>query len=79
MQVRHQVEYKVNLRFQTESSLRQHQGNVLHGILQFVKTKEDAPKAVKRAVRMGLISINEVDFVTKEMYNIYIHIPPEEM
>jgi ATP-dependent exoDNAse (exonuclease V) beta subunit len=64
------VASKVNLRFQTESSLRQHQGNVLHGILQFVKTKEDAPKAVKRAVRMGLISTNEVDFVTKELDEI---------
>ena len=64
------VASKVNLRFQTESSLRQHQGNVLHGILQFVKTKEDAPRAINRAVRMGLISSKEVDFVKAELAEI---------
>ena len=61
---------KVNLRFQTESSLRQREGNVLHGILQFVKTKEDAPRAINRAVRMGLISSKEVDFVKAELAEI---------
>jgi ATP-dependent exoDNAse (exonuclease V) beta subunit len=50
---------KVNLRFQTESSLRQREGSVLHGILQFVKTKEDVSRAINRAVRMGLISSRE--------------------
>jgi hypothetical protein len=50
---------KVNLMFQTESSLRQREGSVLHGILQFVKTKEDVSRAINRAVRMGLISSRE--------------------
>ena len=61
---------KVKLRFLTESSLRQREGNVLHGILQFVKTKEDAPRAINRAVRMGLISSKEVDFVKAELAEI---------
>ncbi len=63
------VASKVNLRFQTESSLRQHEGNVLHGILQYVKTKDDVPRAINKAVRMGLISTKEVDLKT-ELDNI---------
>ena len=62
---------KVNLRFQTESSLRQREGNVLHGILQFIKTNEDAPKALKQAVRKGLISSEEVDKVKTELEKIF--------
>jgi CRISPR/Cas system-associated exonuclease Cas4 (RecB family) len=61
----------VKLRLQTESSLRQREGNVLHGILQYIKTKEDAPKAINRAVRMGLISTKEVDFVKAELNEIF--------
>ncbi len=64
-------ESKVKLRLQTESSLRQREGNVLHGILQYIKTKEDAPKAINRAVRMGLISTKEVDFVKAELNEIF--------
>ena len=64
-------ESKVKLRLQTESSLRQREGNVLHGILQYIKTKEDAPKAIDRAVRMGLISTKEVDFVKAELNEIF--------
>lgn len=63
------VASKVNLRFQTESSLRQREGNVLHGILQYVKTKDDAPRAINKAVRMGIISTKEVDLKT-ELDNI---------
>ena len=62
---------KVKLNLQTENSLSQHKGNVLHGILQFVKTRDDAANAVKKAVRMGLIASTEVDYVKSELEEIF--------
>ena len=64
---------KVNLRFQTESTSMQREGNVLHGVLQYIKTKEDAPKAITRALRMGLISSDKVAEVKSELDEILNH------
>ena len=68
------VDYRnsnVELRLQTENSLLQHKGNVLHGILQFVKTVADKDKAVRKAERMGLISTSEIDYVKSELDKIF--------
>ena len=64
---------KIKLNLQTENSLSQHKGNVLHGILQFIKTRDDAPKAVKKAERMGLISSSEVEYIKSELDEILNH------
>ena len=61
---------KVKFRLQTETSEIQQRGNVLHGILQFVKTKEDVERAINKAVRMGLISSREVDSKKEELEGI---------
>ena len=61
---------KVKFRLQTETSEFQQRGNVLHGILQFVKTKEDVERAINKAVRMGLISSREVDSKKEELEGI---------
>lgn len=60
----------VRLRLQTETSQLQHKGNVLHGILQFVKTSEDAPRALKKAIRMGLIAPSEEEYVKSQLDEI---------
>ena len=60
---------KVELRLQTENSLLQHKGNVLHGILQFVKTVADKDKAIRKAVRMGLISNSKMNKKSEEDNN----------
>ena len=64
---------KIKLNLQTENSLSQHKGNVLHGILQFIKTRDDAPRAVKKAERMGLISSSEVEYIKSELDEILNH------
>ena len=61
---------KVKFRLQTETSEIQQRGNVLHGILQFVKTKEDVARAINKAVRMGLISSKEVGPKKEELEGI---------
>lgn len=61
---------KVKFRLQTETSEFQQRGNVLHGILQFVKTKEDVERAINKAVRMGLISSKEVGPKKEELEGI---------
>lgn len=58
---------KVNLNFQTELSSNQLLGNRLHGILQYIKKAEDAPKAVERAVRMGIVSVEEQGDLIEEL------------
>lgn len=71
------VNKKAKFRLQTETSL-QHRGNVLHGILQFVKTAADKEKAMKRAERMGLISpdseidgVNELEYYSSKLDEIF--------
>ena len=61
----------VEINLQTENSLSQHKGNVLHGILQFIKTSEDAPKALKKALRMGLIASAEEGYVKCQLEEIF--------
>ncbi len=62
---------KVKLSFQTEHSLTQHEGNVLHNILQFIKTTADSEKAVRKAERMGFIASSEVGYVSGELEKIF--------
>lgn len=60
----------ISLNFQTENFI-QHKGNVLHGILQNIKTKSDANKAINKAIRMGLISTVEVPRINKDLEKIF--------
>ena len=60
----------ISLNFQTENFI-QHKGNVLHGILQNIKTKSDADKAINKAIRMGLISTVEVPRINKDLEKIF--------
>lgn len=62
---------KVNLKFQTEDSLNQHEGNVLHGILQNIRIAKDAPKAIERAIRMGVITMKEGERINTELNEIF--------
>ena len=48
-------------------------GNVLHEILSFVKTKNDVPLAIQKAIENGLITINQEEIVRQTIAEIVNH------
>ncbi|MFY0482541.1 UvrD-helicase domain-containing protein [Flavobacterium sp. PLA-1-15] len=48
-------------------------GNVLHEILSFVKTKNDVPLAIQKAIENGLITINQEEIVRQTIDEIVNH------
>jgi len=48
-------------------------GNVLHEILSFIKTKNDVPLAIQKAIENGLITISQEEIVRKTIDEIVNH------
>ncbi|RZK09717.1 MAG: ATP-dependent helicase [Flavobacterium sp.] len=48
-------------------------GNVLHEILSFIKTKNDVPLAIQKAIENGLITISQEEIVSQTIGEIVNH------
>jgi len=48
-------------------------GNILHEILSFIKTKNDVPLAIQKAIENGLITISQEEIVKKTIDEIVHH------
>ena len=63
----------LKLRLQAEFSTQQRQGNILHQILQFMQTLDDADKAIDKVERMGMLTPNQKPWAKQEIAKIMQH------